>query len=68
MSPVDIVILILAVLCVGGAIALALGRRKNGRSGCGCSSGCTGCPQAGRCGSKDCPDKDDKCDKCSQQK
>ncbi len=68
MSPVDIVILILAVLCVGGAIALALWRRKTGRSGCGCSSGCAGCPQNGWCESKSDPDANDKCDKCSQQK
>ena len=47
MSPADIVILILAVLCVAGSIVLALRRRKNGRSGC--SGGCTGCPHAGQC-------------------
>lgn len=47
MSPADIVILILAVLCVAGAIGLALWRRKTGRSGC--SGGCAGCPHAGGC-------------------
>ncbi len=68
MSPIDVVILILAVLCVGGAIALTIWRRKTGRSGCGCSSGCAGCPHAGRCETKHDPDASGECDKCSHGK
>ncbi len=50
MSPVDIIILIAAVAIVGGFIAVAIWRKKTGRSkGCGyccdCDS-CSNCPSA----------------------
>lgn len=46
MSPADIIILILAILCVGGAIAFAVIRKKRCRAGCG---RCTGCSQHSAC-------------------
>ena len=50
MNPVDIVILIAAVAIVGGFIAVAIWRKKTGRSkGCGCGydcGSCSGCPSA----------------------
>ncbi len=47
MSVVDWVILVLAVLCVGGAIAAWLWRKKQEKTGCG--GGCCGCPHADDC-------------------
>jgi hypothetical protein len=50
MNPVDIIILIAAVAIVGGFIAVAIWRKKTGRSkGCGCGydcGSCSGCPSA----------------------
>lgn len=47
MSPVDILILILAFLCIGSAIAYAVFRKKRG---CG---GCNGCSHHSICGKAD---------------
>ena len=48
MSPIDIVILVLAVAAVVGVVAYAVVRKKQGKSvGCDCSScngNCSGCP------------------------
>ena len=63
MTAADIVVLILAVFCVVGAVALAVWRRKNGRSGC--AGGCGDCPVSGRCLSRQKSGKDE-CDKCSR--
>ncbi len=50
MKPVDIIILIAAVAIVGSFVAVAIWRKKTGRSkgcGCGCDCGsCSGCPSA----------------------
>ena len=50
MNPLDIIILIAAVAIVGGFVAVAIWRKKTGRSkgcGCGCDCGsCSGCPSA----------------------
>lgn len=50
MSPLDIIILIAAVAIVGVFIAVAIWRKKTGRSkGCGCGydcGSCSGCPSA----------------------
>ena len=47
MTWVDIVIIVGAVLSVGGTIAASIIRKKKGQSGCGC--GCASCPSAGAC-------------------
>ncbi len=42
MKPIDVIILVVAVLIVGGVIALSVIRKKQGKSvGCDCSS-CSG--------------------------
>ena len=50
MHPIDIIIIVAATAIVVGFIALAIWRKKTGRSkGCGCAcdcSSCLGCPSA----------------------
>ena len=47
MEPIDVIILVTAVLTVAGVIALSIIRKKQGKSiGCDCSS-CSSC--AGNC-------------------
>lgn len=49
MSPVDIIVLIVALAIVGGFVGISIWRKKTGKSkgcGCGCDCGdCAGCPQ-----------------------
>ncbi len=48
MNPIDIMIIVAAVAIVGGFVAVAIWRKKTGRSkgcGCGCDCGsCSACP------------------------
>ena len=45
MTPIDVVILAVAIAAVGGVIALAVVRKKQGKSiGCDCSSCHKNCP------------------------
>ena len=45
MSPIDVVILVFAVVAVVGVIALSIVRKKQGKSiGCDCSSCHKNCP------------------------
>ena len=54
MGPIDILIIILAVLTVGGVVVYTIWKKKNGKGGCGC--GCRGCPSAGSCSlASNCP-------------
>lgn len=53
MGPVEIIAIVLAVLCVGAAIAVPIVRKKKGKSGCGydcsaCSHGCSACRAEGK--------------------
>lgn len=49
MKPIDIILIIGAVLIIGGIIAyLIISKRKGKNVGCGC--GCSGCPNASACG------------------
>ena len=50
MSPIDIVIIILAASIVVGTAVGAYIRKKKGKGGCGC--GCVGCPHSSVCASK----------------
>ena len=43
MEPIDIIILIAAVLIVGGVIAWQIIRKKKGKVGCCDCSSCDGC-------------------------
>ena len=54
MTAADIVILIVAVLCVAGAVAFAVWRKRRGKGGCsGCSGGgCSGCGRSADCDEK----------------
>ena len=47
MTWIDVLIIIGAVLIVGGTIAASIVRKKKGQTGCGC--GCASCPSAGAC-------------------
>ncbi len=47
MTPLEIVVIIMCVLVVGGVAFGAIIRKKKGKSSCG--SGCAGCPYAGSC-------------------
>ena len=50
MQPIDIIILVTAIVVVGGVIALSLWRKKKGKTGCGCGcNGCASCPSKGDC-------------------
>lgn len=44
MTPMDVVIIVLAVLSVGGFIGVSIWRKKTGKSkGCGCGCDCSDC-------------------------
>lgn len=50
MKPIDIIIIVLAALVVGGVIGLTLWRKKKGKTGCGCGcDGCSGCGNKSAC-------------------
>ncbi len=49
MEPIDIIIIVAAVLAVVGVIAYNVWKKKKGKGGCGCGcgcGGCSGCPSA----------------------
>ncbi len=49
MKPIDVIIIVAAVLFVVGVATYALWRKKKGKTdcGCGCDCGsCSGCPSA----------------------
>ena len=52
MEPIDIIIIIAAVLFVGCVVGYGIWKKKKG-GGCGCGCGCSGCPSAGHCSSAD---------------
>ncbi len=56
MQPIDIVILVAAVLAVGGAVALSVVRKKQGKSGC-CD--CSSCADCANCPSRKLTEKKD---------
>ena len=47
MTWIDVLIIVGAVLAVGGTVAASIIRKKKGQTGCGC--GCASCPSAGAC-------------------
>ena len=52
MTPIDIVILILAILCVTGGVAFAVRRRRRGKGCCGGCADCAHCLSRDSCSSK----------------
>ncbi len=56
MGPIEIIIIVAAVLVVGLVIGIAIWRKATGRkSDCGCGGNCSCC--GGNCGSRKKPDK-----------
>ncbi len=47
MTPIDVVIIVLASLAVVAVMGREIWKRKKGKGGCGC--GCNGCPHAKQC-------------------
>ncbi len=47
MTPMDVVIIVLASLAVVAVVGRAIWKHKQGKGGCGC--GCNGCPHANAC-------------------
>ncbi len=59
MKPIDIIIIIAAVVAVVGVIGWQIYKKKTGKDG-GCGCGCSSCPSAGTCHAKKTEEKESK--------
>lgn len=59
MKPIDIIIIVAAVVAVVGVIGWQIYKKKTGKGG-GCGCGCSSCPSAGTCHAKKTEEKESK--------
>ncbi len=64
MKPIDVIILVVALLFVAIVVGFSVRRRKKGETGCGCDcGGCKGCSHQSDCRAAKSAEKPDEANK-----